>query len=608
MNTNSPLTKRDREFSQTNDGPKLKKQKKDSFKLHELPEEICEYLASYLVSPKDVTNFELACKSHRSLTTHYWEKKIRREGCNFTSPLAQIVPTDHPKERYIFNRILFKLSLTAWGKPLSFENSQHIYPKTRRVEHRFPELHQLLLFSLNQKISSAKVNPFLETTRPLQQRIFEEITDEKPNPCHLIMQSLFESEALRAFGCFELAAKGNPAAAYLAVKMPEPILKLPPSPLWFRNRCFKIALAAAEQKYYKALEHCLERWPEETDNLLSQNISHPPILFRNSHTLRHNSNFEEAEKFLLAALQGYGQNAPAKLLIDLVVVKTNLKKSSAAEALIPQVLGLCEFEGIKASAYFLDYAASIKRDLKKYIESESYYEKAFLAYKFENTPIPARCLDNAAFVKLKLHNYEEAENLYREAFQAFKSENIPIPARCLDNAAFVKLKLRKKKEAENLYKESFQASKSMNIACSPDSLLNAAVLKVNFQKNKEAESLLTEYFQALKSKNTVCSAASLSSAGVVNLYLKKYKEADELYREAFTIAMNEKTPLPASYLANAAFAKKQLGIMDEANKLATEALNLFNTEGETKWTTVDDLFDEIERVLNVPNNEEEEGD
>lgn len=500
MPTSSPTTgsaclpttgfKRDREPSQTTETVKQKKQRTDSsdlgvYPLHSIPFEVTDHILSYVLSPKDVTNFELACKANGSLTYRYWEKKINREGLDLTSPLVHIEPINSSKDRYLFGRILYTFSLAVWKDAGHFDDSMGIYPEEKSIEQRFPELHKLLLYALYQKSSSDPGNPFLNDTTPLRQKIFINTLSKNPNPSHLIMRALFESSATKAFELYEHAAKKNPAAASLALQMPEP--DSDEGFAQFKDDCYEIAISAAEEGNYRPLEVYLEKWPDDTKNFIDQNFSYPPVLFQKGLSLL-KQNPKKAEEALRAALQGYGANVPIEVLIKVIDLKGYLRKE--VEALIPQALDAYEFDGLKIPAYFFDYAASLKKELKKYKEAENFYIKAFDAYlSYATSYIPAKCLESAALVKI---------------------------------------------------------------------------------------------------------------------HLGKFLEADFLYAQAFTrMAMG--TNFEASSLANAAFVKRQLGNIEEANNLATKALEGYKALGITRWANVDALFDEIERALNPPKNEEEEG-
>jgi Tfp pilus assembly protein PilF len=312
----------------------------------------------------------------------------------------------------------------------------------------------------------------------------------------------------------------------------------------------RLSVEAAKEGSFAALEVLLNIYSSAAiQRLIDQKYRYAPVLARYSQQLIIQQEWKKAESLLAEAMDQYGPQVPAYVLVNTAIVKLDLQKYAEAEALFAQAI---DKYGPQVAPLVLANAGLVKLKLQKYAEADALYAQAIDKF---GPQVPAAILDNAARVKFELQKYAEADALFA---QAIDKDGPQVSAHVLADAATVKVQLQKYAEAEALYAQAIAKwGPQVPVAI----LANAARVKVGLQKYAEAEAL---YAQIIDKFGPQVSAAILANAALVKLELQKHAEAEALFAQAIDKGGHQ---VPAHVLANAAKVKLELQKYAEANNL-----------------------------------------
>jgi hypothetical protein len=318
----------------------------------------------------------------------------------------------------------------------------------------------------------------------------------------------------------------------------------------------RVSVEAAKEGSFAALEVLLNTYSSaDLQRLIDQKCHYAPVLAEYSQQLIIEHEWKKAESLLAEAMDQYGPQVPAHVLVTAARVKLKLQKYAEAEALYAQAI---DKWGPQVPADVLASAAKLKFKLQKYAEAEALYAQAIDQW---GPQVPAHDLANAALVKLELQKYPEAEVLYAQAIDQWGPQ---VPAHDLANAALVKFELQKCSEAEALYA---QAIDQWDAQVPTHVLANAALVKLELQKYAEAEAF---HAQAIDQWGPEVPAHVLATAARVKLELQKYAEAEALFAQAID---QWDAQVPTHVLANAALVKLELQKYAEAEAFHAQAID-----------------------------------
>lgn len=536
---------------------KLKKRKIEPapYSPYDFPEQVMEHIVSFLPSTQDILNFELASRTHQNYTQQFWKKKNTQENHNLIFPFA----TTNDKQRYLLFRVFFVFIHDLWSYECFdyLQGTRKVYPSQRWNNSIPPELHNLLLYSSHKKFSHGVENPYAETTENLRRDIFEKTSSENASPGYLVLRALMESSLKEVVDCLLLAAENNSSTSPLAVQLLYNQKTSEPAQVQVKkDRCFEIACLAMKKNDYRALNYCLNKWPDLAYTHLDiKHCSAYSLLINARHRMANNDHLG-AELQLLQAMNLFEDNAPYEFYFDLARTKQMLGKWSEADFFFEKGFACRRTGGWKILLKELGHAAVGKVRLRKYKEADSLFTQLHRIFEVNNYK-EARIdfFIYASDIKNNLGNFEAAESLQDQGFKFAENRKIKTPSKLLATTAYTKEKLGKTEEAEQLYKELLHFD----------------------TKDKEAN---------------IC----LGRIAFRKLTLGKFKEAENHYLVYLhRLSLNNETHPKA--LANLALVKLKLGNKREAYDLANQALPHFNHKpfGQSAQT----LLEKVERRLNA---------
>ncbi len=417
-----------------------------------------------------------------------------------------------------------------------------VYTKFKGLRKRFENFGYFLNYEMRVLASSICFDNHKEKmvrNNILEKALECKTTEGSKNSGDLLVQAIFDSchDTSKALEYLELAInKGATYGSLLALQYKFEIQKAyhdkfsgEPDPAI----CEKLALKAAEQKDFRALDMLAKEFSEE--KLLSLQTSHtyPSILFN---LARFTEDPLKKESLFSQAIEKYAANVPLMVWVEAADNKATLNKPEEATALYKQVIAKY---GTVVPAGALAKAAYYKAASGNCAEAEALYAQAIEKY---GTEVPATVLADAAVNKSELKKYEEAEALFIKAFEKFGTG---VPATVLADAANNKAFLDRHQEAEELYTQALKKFTKAPL----DVLRNAACNKTQLNKHQEAEFV---FAQIRSIYGTDLPADILAKAAANQVQLKKYLSAKIFYE----LALAKYGPdVPSDVLASAATNK-----------------------------------------------------
>lgn len=447
--------------AKSDDDLKKRKIEPAACSLHNLPVEVMEHIVSFLPSTEDILNFELASRTHQNYTQRFWKKKNTLENRNLIFPFD----TTNDKQSYLLYRVVSTFILSLWSPRPSgnLKSLQQVYPPEKWTNSIPSDLHHLMLYSLFSESFKGMENPYKKTTENLRRDISEMTLSPQANASHFVLQALVERTCSRAITFLGLASENNPALALVTVKLKDKNLEQIPTATQIvsqvnKSRCFAIARLAMEKNEYRALNYCLDRWPDLAFAYPTIKYCSAFSLFTNGKRNMSSNEHLKAEQELLQALDLFEEQAPAEIYLELAKAKfelakakPNFEKWSEIEFFLEMAFERFRNEGRRIPSTALLLTTSVKYNLGKHEEADRLNTQVYKIYEASHfKEVPTLFFIYAAQTKIKLAKYKKAAILHEQAFRLCEMRRQEVPTILLEDSFYLKIKLGKTEKAEKI--------------------------------------------------------------------------------------------------------------------------------------------------------------
>lgn len=502
--------------------------------LHELPREIVHGIVDYLKSVKDITNFELACRSHEKYTAPFWEARVKRY---YFKPMLSVVHLRNSRDSFLFAKLIFSLGIqllyreNPLGKAINFDAAQRIKSKLDWVRQRFSQLNILLHYILYQKSVPEAKNVYYKHVKEILREIFEQALAGEPTS--LTLQGILEPMPANGLTHLVMAARAEPNVVTLILGMNFQRSALEPGFIHLKNNCLFWAVSEAEKGHFRLLGKVLVKWPDLLGELVQKGKLYPPVLFHQGIKSVENQNYPQAELEFDKAIREYGSDITFNILLHVAAFKRkSLNKPEEALPIIERALRVAESEVLPKMDRIVLFAeaAYIHFWLKDFKKADEFFEKIFVMCG--NQPaLPY--YEQRAFALKNLGRFSEANALLKQASKIMKSRNLSPSIPFLFLKAEVKTGLKKYHKADVLYNKYFELSSSTQPATlvNPVHWIFAGRIKIKIGQEEVADQYFTKGLRDLEAQSGSVAPYFYQEAAELKLSLNQPDEAYGLYQK-----------------------------------------------------------------------------